>query len=423
MRYSYNAFFPIISLLPFFSVAQSNYKPGYAVKLKGDTIRGYIDYKEWDKNPKKILFKSATDNTKAEILSPANTSALNIAGFESFRRFVLPVSQDQVDVNKLSTLPDTTSVTDTVFLKVTSSGKHIGLFSYTDNIKTRFYISEGADARVQELTYHVYYDASSSSSIQYTNRYRSQLEYFAQKYHANSSRLDQQISRAAYTETDLAGIIQIINGDSTPALAHGLAGSRWFVGAGVNVSNAKFSQVAISSGYNGTVNNQSSVFPKIAAGIDFFQNKDIRRLIIRCELSFTINQYNFSTASSGNVQSIGTLNFKQFNSAFIPQVIYNLYNGAASKFFLSAGAAFTLSSYNNYAYITKYSGSFPDNVQYHYPALSSFWISFPIKAGLALSNLEFNICYIPSSSITEANANSVNITSFQAGINYWFGGK
>jgi len=31
--------------------AQSNFKSGYIVMPKGDTVKGYIDYREWDNNP------------------------------------------------------------------------------------------------------------------------------------------------------------------------------------------------------------------------------------------------------------------------------------------------------------------------------------------------------------------------------------
>ena len=40
-------FLVTLLLLPLLSIAQSNYKSGYVVTLKGDTLRGYINYKEW----------------------------------------------------------------------------------------------------------------------------------------------------------------------------------------------------------------------------------------------------------------------------------------------------------------------------------------------------------------------------------------
>jgi hypothetical protein len=38
-------------LLPVLASAQSNYKAGYVINLKGDTLKGFINYKEWNQNP------------------------------------------------------------------------------------------------------------------------------------------------------------------------------------------------------------------------------------------------------------------------------------------------------------------------------------------------------------------------------------
>jgi hypothetical protein len=38
--------------------AQKNYQPGYVVTLGNDTLTGLINYKNWEKNPKSITFKS-----------------------------------------------------------------------------------------------------------------------------------------------------------------------------------------------------------------------------------------------------------------------------------------------------------------------------------------------------------------------------
>jgi len=56
------ALFSSFLLLIFFVGATTSYGketlyPGYIITLKNDTVNGYIDYKNWDKNPDKILFK------------------------------------------------------------------------------------------------------------------------------------------------------------------------------------------------------------------------------------------------------------------------------------------------------------------------------------------------------------------------------
>jgi hypothetical protein len=38
------------------AIAQKNYTLAYIVKNNNDTINGFIDYREWYKNPESILF-------------------------------------------------------------------------------------------------------------------------------------------------------------------------------------------------------------------------------------------------------------------------------------------------------------------------------------------------------------------------------
>ena len=42
----------IISFQKTFS--QENYLPGYVIKQDADTLYGYLDYRNWEKNPNKI---------------------------------------------------------------------------------------------------------------------------------------------------------------------------------------------------------------------------------------------------------------------------------------------------------------------------------------------------------------------------------
>jgi len=56
MKYFY--LFAFLISVSLSSLAQSNYKPGYVVDLRNDTLKGFIDYKEWENNPKTFTFKS-----------------------------------------------------------------------------------------------------------------------------------------------------------------------------------------------------------------------------------------------------------------------------------------------------------------------------------------------------------------------------
>lgn len=48
--------------------SQEKYLPGYVINLKGDTLSGFIDYRNWKINPGKINFKDRAENKKFTFL-------------------------------------------------------------------------------------------------------------------------------------------------------------------------------------------------------------------------------------------------------------------------------------------------------------------------------------------------------------------
>lgn len=114
MKLVYTLLFYVI-LLPGLSFAQSNYKPGYVVDLKGDTLRGFINYKEWDNNPKSFGFKKELKQPNAEAFTVKQATTFAVTGQIYYQRYVVSVSQDKVDMTNMNSRLDTGSMVDTVF--------------------------------------------------------------------------------------------------------------------------------------------------------------------------------------------------------------------------------------------------------------------------------------------------------------------
>ncbi|MDB5134287.1 MAG: hypothetical protein JWP37_890 [Mucilaginibacter sp.] len=421
MKHIYRFTF-LFFLFPFLSYAQNNYKPGYVVNSKGDTLRGFIDYKEWDNSPKYIAFESKLNQSKPEIFTTNAANEFAIIGQQYYQRYVVQVSLDPVDVANIGSKLDTSYRMDTVFLRVLNKGRYLTLYSYRDDIKSRFYLLGAGQTQPHELIYHAYYNQDESSSIRYVKRFHNQLQNILQQDSINSDKISSEINQSNYSETDLTKIVQTINGNSSKQfVTPRLFGTRWFAGLGVNYSNLKFVEGSGQDYGGNRVTNKTSVFPKVTAGIDFFGNKNTQALVLRAEFSFTANQYKFSNRNNSAIpQSTSILNFKQYNNSIMPQIIYNMFNKEDLKVFIGAGASFNLSLYNHNQYITKYDGAFTDYVQNNSP--SPFYMSFPIRAGIELNKkIEINICYIPSSTILHSGVFSEAITSYQVGLNYLFG--
>ena len=297
------------------------------------------------------------------------------------------------------------------------------MYTYKDDIKPRYYLLETGQSRPYELTYHAYYDSYQSATVQYVKRFRTQLQNVVQKNNITDEHLIREISQSNYYESEIADVIQKINGNSSKQFtAPGLFGTRWFAGAGLN--NSKFQFIGNYELANAPASN--SISPKLDAGIDFLFNKNVQKFYLRLEAAFNYDQYSFSyyNAVSAPVGRTSSLNFKMYNTAIIPQVVYNIYNKENLKVFIDGGVAVNVPFYSHHQLITKYQ-SFPTNVQDNEPQLVANYFTFPVKAGIALNKkLEAYVCYVPPTNIAYVSQSlnfQSNISSYQAGLNYLFG--
>jgi hypothetical protein len=204
----------LLFLFPLFSIAQKNYKPGYVITLKGDTLHGFIDYREWNNNPTTIKFKSLPDNNIRK-LSAKDINYFSVNDMAEYQRYAGPLSMDPINFASMIEERDTSFKVDTVFLELIQRGKNVALYSYADNLKVRFFIGERPDYTPVELGYKLYYDMT---AVTYThgrtvneNTYEKQLFALAEKYNTVSDALVKYITESNYKEYHLLHIVTVIN--------------------------------------------------------------------------------------------------------------------------------------------------------------------------------------------------------------------
>jgi hypothetical protein len=403
-------------LCPLFSSAQSNYKPGYVVNLKGDTLKGEIDYREWSKMPKTITFKNNSGGT--EKFTPKNSGGFGVTGVEYYRSFVVHVSQDEVGISNTQSLSDTTNIIDTVYLHLMTTGPRVTLYSYQDEIKNRFYLAEG-NTTPQELVFKAYYRSEESSSIQYSNRFRIQLQNIIQKQAINTAASDKLVENAKYERRDLVKIVQLINNNKSQVGVPTQSGTRFFAGIAVDHNTFKFKGNTV---FDGKSSNYTA--PEISVGADFFLNKVTQTFFFRLALSYTIDKHEFYESGPSNIVTItrtSTLSFKQNILAITPQVVYNVYNTEKLKAFINLGIAIHNSSYNDYKTVETF-GNISSNTKEKDPEFHKFWVTLPtVKAGVSINKqIELFVGYIPATIVNAPGSFSAKISTYQAGINYLF---
>ena len=201
-------------LLPSIASAQSIFRPGYVVNLKGDTLKGYIDVREWASTPTSIKFRTGPDaETKKFTIN--DITAFTITNYESYASFTGDITMHKADETFMLMERDTAMKTVTVFLKAELIGKNVNLYSYSDRIKTRYFITDKDTPKPQELIYRLYYDPGKvtlhKGRTVNENTYMKQLYELALKYDALDLKLQRIIEDARYDRSYIKNIVNKIN--------------------------------------------------------------------------------------------------------------------------------------------------------------------------------------------------------------------
>ena len=364
-------------LIPMLSRAQSNYQKGYVVTNEKDTVSGFIDYKENANNPRSVSFKTALQE-KAVTYDRQNASAINIDGVESYERFLVNISQSNARIDKLSYGEDTTSIRDSVFLKVIQKGKNVNLYSYTDDNKTRFYLLDKDAKEPEELIINMYY-LNESGKTRINERYKRQLVASMMKHNLYEQGDSRRIAQLRYSRTPILKEISRINGQE---LAKEKASFRFFAGAGLSINTLSY---AGESPFNkpGTTQ-KTSYTPMITAGIDLLANPNIGKMIYRLELSFLMAKGDIKTTAIDPVYAYQQHTFDSYGITLFPQALYNFYNKPAFKIYGGAGLGINMVSYKNNQIATKVIRTDMLRIEENRVELERFNFAPAINAGIVI---------------------------------------
>jgi len=410
--------------LPILAIAQTNYKKATVITTQGDTLKGYIDQKEWIRNPQRFTYKPTLEAKEEQEFTTATSKYFELEGMDEYEHYEGRITTDITDLGKLNKFIDTSRVTATIFLKVVQKGKNVNLLSYRDEIKTRYFIQENKGATTEELIYRKYMNAD-NNRVGTSAIYRGQLLLAVQKYHDSPEKLRREIETANYTLPDILKIVHQINETTkkdSDLLYKKAPGVRFFTGIGINRSNIDV------KGRNNLAENATypySYFPKLVVGADAFINPNVQRLILRGELSITSTNGKISKIDKGNYLTMEYLQtLKQNTFSISPQVIYNVYNGQKLKFYVGGGFMANISSYNNISYkritaLTSNGEVTSKSERENYVKLDNFWYSCPMRTGLVLNKkIDLSLIYFMPSTLTKYALYSYRTNVMQFQVNY-----
>ncbi len=408
--------------------AQNNWQKGYVVTNANDTLRGFIDQRDWTVNPTIISFRKTRDK-KAEKFSTGKVNYFEMEGGVFYQRYIVTISMDEVGVNASEKYKNKSEV-DTVFLQILQKGKRVTLLSYKDEIKNRFYIKNGNQNPV-ELIYQSYKD---NGEIYTKEQYKTQLKFIAETSGTFSTKLDWLIKKSTYGNSSLLDVTSVINGIDAKAMSRAQKQLKTkpsfnvFFGAGLNVGMLTYqanSNTRPEWIRNGSVSRSTSSNPYVAIGFNFIGNPSVGRSVFRLDLSYNAAKF-YTLSTSTGITSKEQIDYTFYQSTFslTPQFIYNFYNKKNLKFFAGIGIRANYSSYQNNLYTitalypSSHTSSIPD-----FFLLRKFWFSGGIETGVTI-NKKFEICISYTPGLEEINDNSAlwyeSINSLRLGVVYNF---
>ena len=411
--------------------AQTNYKAGYVINLKGDTLHGFVNLKEWDSNPTDIYFKTDASDSKVEKLSAKDISRFVINGYEDYRAYNVKISLATVDERKASFKIDTTFKTDTVFLKVLATGKHVTLFKYSDLIKNRFYFLDSTLVNPEEFNYSVYNDTVNmvtyvDTKVKYeTKGFYRQIGTLAYRYHFDINKTTNG-AFIEYKEQDLIKFINALNrvdasqSIKSPAVHYPI---RSFIGLAEDFNTFQY---AGSSPFphNFPVKYQS---PEFLFGVDVFMNPNVGRTFFRFDMRLSYGSFDIKDSSFPNNVLVKydyyAQYLKQINASIEVLAVYNIYNKKMFKFFVGGGL-----NISYYKYTTNYFETDADNALLYavnnYPEMQSFLTTVVVKSGFEIDRrIALYASYQPTITtvLKDYVGMSASLKTWSVGVNYLFG--
>ncbi|TKK69224.1 hypothetical protein FC093_07865 [Ilyomonas limi] len=402
------------------SYAQKNMKEGFVVLNSGDTLKGFIDYREWYKNPGSILFgvANAGDMRRYKL---KDITCFAVDGSEMYQRYYVKMSMDRILMGNIGE-KDTSSRMDTVFLKVLQTGNKVTLFSYSDDVKKRLYIlpaNETIPVELQNSEYIV------NGQVINEKEYRSVLLSIARNYMPDAADLQTFIYNQDYSQNNIMNICYKINGISPQAVVKQKEKNipsrfRFFAGVGVNSG-----EISIGGNNHYAGKTAGATYGTIVdAGADILVNPSIGRLFLRSQLTASAYKTNaYTSVKYYEAKENYYLTFNQRNIALHEQLNYNLYNGHNLKWFVGAGVGVNFSSYpeNEEKFIREGLGDTTSSINDKYVVtIKNFWLNTALRSGFTIKNLDVALAYYPKTSLSQNSVIGVYNSSLQLQVNYVF---
>lgn len=364
--------------------AQKNFLPGYVVYRNNDTSHGYINYRGWEVNPKKIEFQKAL-SASIQTLTIKDLKYFKIEGQEAYRMAEVVKDMAPVIFSKVEEEGYLKYVKDTVFLLELMKGNKLALYELRD-AKFHYYLQEEGDILIP-LQYKVFHKRLQTASIITHNIFRDQLRDFT----TNSSTIE-LIQNSKYNRNDLVKVVRQL--DPTTSTAGEIIHEklkrdiRFLVGGGVSYNRIR---VIKEPAYKDL--DASSPAFNVITGVNIFSRNNLGRLFLNVSLGYSSYHWQPEFSREANLtyhKEIVRYDLK-LNTLSTGLIFnYSILNKGDNKIYLGTGAIanFASTPVNEFSFENASSGekSIREPLVYE-----KMWFYLPVKLGVNVKNLDISL--------------------------------
>jgi hypothetical protein len=374
----------LLSFLFVTTFSQKNILPGYIVLPSKDTVKGSIDYRNWEKNPSQIRFSQSPSESRSYTIN--DIKAFGVTGKDYYRKATVRVDDNPVRISDVSIYSEELVHDQTVFLRILAEGNEFTLYELV-NIKTHYFIAKAGDS-IEELSYKVIKD-DQTSNIATHNDFRIQLKKLVSSNGNLSYEQSLAIDQLNYKENDLVNFVSHMNGSSSDKISFAnnkKIKPRLFAGGGIVFPNFSFHSTDARLKSIKYKNKFSYI---ISGGADFFASRNQQHLFMRAELSVSTFQTEGSGISENTTSPTTQKNeysLKQFNITPAIFLMDYFLPFKKAKIWTGVGIAYNFSSYPTQLFTSVNSLTGNGTKDENYPPLEKGWIGFYGRLGVTVSS-------------------------------------
>ncbi|AHM63406.1 hypothetical protein D770_25815 [Flammeovirgaceae bacterium 311] len=290
---------------------QENYLPGFIISLKEDTVKGFVDYRNWDKTPKLISFKTGNNQLKSEF-SPLDIKEFTVNN----ERYVSAIVETEISPSKVINMQYISELqlrVDTTFLESMIMGSKSLYYLKNQEGNENFYI--GQESKPELLLYKKYYQLKDGGKVVKENKkYREQLSFYLE----GCSSLGSKIANTPYSKKSMEKLFDAYYSCTQTDMAFKKETEKTGVEIGV-IAGASLTSVKFRSDHNAfLVNANYNRSSNFAAGLflDMIIPRTQSKLSFYNELNFTSYQVNgvYTTYEDENKH---TSTFTEFGYSYL----------------------------------------------------------------------------------------------------------